>query len=418
MKRKILFIKFLVLIASVLKLSGQDAWQVQNSPIEENLVSVWFIDSLNGWIASEDGVILHTTNSGKSWQQLTVLSNFKPTKMVFINSNKGWVAGKSVGINDSICIMRTQNGGENWEAVLKYPYYWLNDIFFINDTLGWTAGWELAGSDTMSLIMHTVDGGDTWQIPQGPRILDELYSIHFRDTDYGDACGKDGVFFLTNNGGLNELSGWAMNISIPSYELDLYDIYNAGDDYGCAVGEGGVVLFTKDKWANHLKYNTPGEDTLMAVTGKPDGTGYWAAGKNGCLVGINYSIFGVTLMEDDNRITTNDLNDILAINEHYIWTVGENGTILFYGAPLTGFDNPTLSGQVSVFPNPTFDKIHIESDYRLIKQVSLLTIDGREILILTSPIPSNSIEINTSDLPEGIYLVMIANQVRKIIIRR
>ena len=229
MKRKILFIKFLLVIMAVLKVSAQEAWQFQNSPTEDKLISVWFIDSLNGWIVSEDGAVLHTTNSGKSWQQQTALSNFKPTKMVFSNNNKGWVTGKSFGNNDSICIMRTQNGGENWEPVLRYPYFWLNDIFFINDTLGWTAGWELSGEDTLSLIMHTVDGGDSWQLPQGPRILDELYSIHFRDKDYGDACGKDGVFFLTNNGGLNEISGWAMNISIPSYELDLYDIYNAAD---------------------------------------------------------------------------------------------------------------------------------------------------------------------------------------------
>ena len=410
MKPKLLLFSLLLFLSFVLKVNGQDTWQTQNSPVAANLLSVSFADSLHGWIAADNGILLSTYDGGLNWSKANRPENFIPSKIFFIDPNLGWLAGEYSNKADTGFVLRTSDGGQSWDPVFHYQYFKFNDLFFINDTMGWLTGAELSGDDRLSLIMHTVNGGDNWIMPQSPRIMDELYSIHFRDTDYGQACGKDGVFFTTNNGGRNEISGWAMSISIPSYGMDLYDIYNAADNYGCAVGEAGTVIFTKDKWSNHLKYTTTSEDTLRAVTGLQDGTGYWAVGNNGCMVGVHYSILGVSLLED-NRITTSNLNDIVAVNDHHIWAVGENGTILFYGKNPTGIQDESTDQPYRVYPNPSTEYLYIEAPAgSYIRLFNYLGVCYKEKVITV-----NDSYMNVSDLYEGVYILEINYKERHII---
>jgi photosystem II stability/assembly factor-like uncharacterized protein len=329
MKKIIALFTTLFLVLFLSNVTAQYVWQTQISPVNSNLVSVSFVDNNNGWIATQDGIILSTDDAGMNWNSINQIENITPTKIFFRNSDLGWLTGKYNGIVDSSIIYRTTNSGTTWEPMFQSSHFGLNDIFFINDTLGWTTGSELSESDTTSLIMHSIDGGDNWTMPWGPRVQNELHGIHFRDVNNGQACGQDGLFFFTNNGGLNESVGWGENIAISNYQKDLYGIFNAGPINGCAVGEGGFVLFTKDNWANHLDNYTTSEDTLLAVSGLPDGSRFWAVGKNGSVVSIRYALF-MLLISEEQRITSNDLSDICAVDDKHIWAVGENGTILFY----------------------------------------------------------------------------------------
>jgi hypothetical protein len=248
--------------------------------------------------------------------------------------------------------------------------------------------------------------------------MNELYSVHFRDINYGQACGQDGIFFTTNNGGRNELSGWAMNIAIPSYGKDLYDIFNGGDNYGCAVGEGGFVLFTKDKWANNLDYNTASGDTLLAVTGLKDGTGFWAAGKNGYVAGVQYSFLGLGVFEEDH-ITSCDLNDIITVSDHHIWAVGDNGTIMFRGMNPTGMHDNVIQKHFYVFPNPAKDNIRISyMSNDNVNDISLFSADGKSVQLKQYPGTSTEKVLDVSGLSEGFYLLKVNNEVYKITICR
>ena len=394
---------------------SQNTWQSQSSPVNTDLISICFTDTLNGWIASEDGEIIHTTDGGNNWQILKQFVNFKPSGIVFINNNLGWIAGKMSNITDTACIMHTTNGGNNWGVIYKNAACHLNDLFFINDTLGWAAGWELIGSDMVSLILYTVDGGDTWTMSKGIRIQDELFGIHFRDTESGAACGKDGIFFTTDNGGRGSVFGWAAEISIPSYGKDLYDIYNAGTMNGCAVGEGGFILFTKDGWANHYDYESASQDTLMGVTGTADGIRFWAAGRNGSIVKMVFGLIPSIVEEDP--VTSHDLNDIFAVSSNCIWAVGEEGTILFYGASLNSNNDIRFMNRFLIYPNPATDKVCIKSHEYLIRFVQLLTIDGKQLLNIAEPVPLSSIELDISDIARGIYFLKINNQIARIIIK-
>ncbi len=317
------------LLVSFAEVNAQYVWQKQFSPVNSDLVSVSFVDDLHGWIATNDGTILTTEDAGRNWHSIAQIENIEPSAIFFRNTNLGWMTGQYNSILDSTFILRTIDGGATWEPVFQKNLCRLNDVFFIDDAMGWTAGSDVLEPDTLSLIMYTIDGGETWIQCFGSRVQNELYSINFRDSNYGQACGQDGLFFGTNTGGRDLLFGWSMDVSISSYRKDLYGIFNAGTNYGCAVGEDGFVLFTKDNWSNYLNKSTTSEDTLLAVSGLSPGLSYWAAGKNGCIVNIKYALYMLFITEEA-RITSNDLNDICAVNANHIWAVGENGTILFY----------------------------------------------------------------------------------------
>ena len=329
MKKVNVFFTTICLILLPLNAFTQYVWQKQISSMNSNLISVSFVDDLNGWIVTEDGTILSTVDAGMNWDSIYHVEDVSPSKIFFSTTDLGWLTGQHRLLSDAAFIYRTTNGGVSWEPVFQGLQTYLHDIFFINDTLGWTAGSELLEGDTHSLIMHSTDGGDNWSIPFSARVQDELYAIHFRDENYGQACGHDGLFFYTNNGGLNEISGWGLSLDIPSYHKDLYGIYNAGLNNGCAVGEDGIILHTTDKWVGHLdRFSTSG-DTLMAVSGLPDGTRFWAAGKNGAIVSIRYALY-ILMIDEETRVTSENLNDICAVDDSHIWAVGENGTILNY----------------------------------------------------------------------------------------
>ncbi|MBN2612373.1 MAG: T9SS type A sorting domain-containing protein [Bacteroidales bacterium] len=410
--KKILLI--LIMVLFIIKgVYAQNSWQLQTSPVGSDLVSVWFTDSLSGWIAAEDGTVLHTVNSGKTWEVLAAIGHFTPVKIVFANHTLGWMAGTISNAGDSACVFRTQDGGANWYKVLKHSHYRINDLFFINDTLGWIAGYEISGNDTASLLLHTIDGGESWTMPKGIRIQDMLYAVHFRDMNFGEACGQDGIFLTTNNGGLGEVFGWAAEISIPSHAKDLYGIFNSGSQNGCAVGEGGFILLTKDKWANHYDYTSNSGDTLLAVAGDSSGIRYWAVGRNGCIVNIVVG-FIMNITEAD-RVTPKHLNDIMAFNSNNIWAVGENGTIIYYGL-LTENHNTIVPNNIRVYPNPSGQFLFVESPGQNISGISLFSVDGKEVMRQLFEPPVNYCQTDISALPEGVYIVTTGNYFGKFII--
>lgn len=388
MKRDVAFCSVFFLFTIFSNLSAQYFWQTQYSPVSTNLVAVTFTDINNGWIATDEGTILYTDAAGSNWHTIYQFENITPSKIFFRNANLGWMTGQYNAVTDSTIIFRTTDGGQNWEPVFRRNHCVLNDLFFVNDTLGWTAGRDSDDEGIRSLILHTTNGGNNWSMPLGPRVQDELYSIHFRDENYGQACGHDGLFFTTDNGGLSG-TGWGMNISIPAVGKDLYSIHNAGPLNGCAVGEDGLVLFTKDKWTSYIDNYTSSKDTLAAVTALPDGSQFWAAGNNGSIVSIRYALFMMMINEED-RATTNDLFDICAVDDQHIWAVGADGTILYYNdnqPPVANDDAITITQNmpemIFVLDNdsdPDNDELRIHSVMDGSHGTATLSLSGKYLL--------------------------------------
>ena len=171
MKKQISWIIVLFLCIFLSDISGQYTWQKQESTVDANLIATSFIDTLHGWIATDDGTILFTSDAGQQWNATAQLENITPTKIFFRNSQLGWLTGQYNQLIDSAIIFRTTDGGSHWDPVFHRMFYKLNDLFFIDDTMGWVAGCQLTESDTLTLMMHSTDGGDHWTIPDRKSVV-------------------------------------------------------------------------------------------------------------------------------------------------------------------------------------------------------------------------------------------------------
>lgn len=82
------------------------------------------------------------------------------TDIYFIDSNHGWIVGgmnetnTPEGKNHGI-VLSTSDGGKTWKLLSHFEDRYLWSVFFLNEQVGWAAG--LKGT-----FLKTEDGGKTW----------------------------------------------------------------------------------------------------------------------------------------------------------------------------------------------------------------------------------------------------------------
>ena len=120
------------------------------------------------------------------------------------------------------------NNGSDWRQASVPTQSMLTAVHFADEMHGWAVGHD-------SLILSTLDGGDTWQLQQFlPEDDRPLLDVHFRDAQHGIAIGAYGLFYKTTDGG----NSWEQALFVElaaeddkEYLLDLKesdpDIYRA-----------------------------------------------------------------------------------------------------------------------------------------------------------------------------------------------
>jgi photosystem II stability/assembly factor-like uncharacterized protein len=379
---------------------SQAFWSQLSSPVNEDLVSLCFVDTQHGWILSEQGTLISTDNGGVTWQT-SVLGSGTYTSVYFVDQDNGCVTG----YQDSSFIMLTTDGGANWQMSEHEKADRLNDAFFSDATHGWVVGIR----DGLNFILHTGDGGQNWGQQTGPLVQGaELYSISFRDGISGNTCGKDGAFYTTNSGG----ASWALDISIPALGVDLNGIINWGMFSGCAVGESGIALVTANKWGTYVETTTNTEQTLDAVSADITTNKMWAAGENGTIIFTPNYILGWIVQ---NTGVTEHLHDIDMIDESNGWAVGDNGTILRFGENTAVDDKFKVHGSrfnVEVFPNPTkgVSSFRFQVSGNELVRLKIYDLHGREVMQLLDaelPAAEHVVQADLSGLTEGMYIVEV-----------
>ena len=91
--------------------------------------------------------------------------------------------------------------GISWEQSKSPTQALLTTIFFIDDKEGWVGGHD-------TLILHTSDGGESWDIQYedpitGGDIPKPVLDIVFKDKNNGYAIGAYGLMLVTSDGGDN-----------------------------------------------------------------------------------------------------------------------------------------------------------------------------------------------------------------------
>jgi photosystem II stability/assembly factor-like uncharacterized protein len=376
---------------------SQGVWQIIDSPINDNLVSVCFVDEDHGWIASDQGNILITEDGGDSW----MMGNIEgiPESIHFTDTEHGCIVGRNTNAVDSTFIMMTTDGGFNWISKSHPNAVNLYDVFFIDNDIGWAVGIK----NPVGWILYTSDGGNIWNrqmMTMG--VSAYLKGVHFRDEVNGNICGEYGTFLSTNNGGVIG-NGWAINISTPTLGKDFYGIQNFNDLQGCVVGADGLVIYTIDGWYNWIEMVSGVTDTLWAVSNAPGSNHVWAVGNNGTIIHNEVYLFP---WDQQVSHTTENLNDVCMINADEGWAVGDNGTIRKYEMGLS-VENRNPINEMTLFPNPVNDILHLSfNENHTIDKIQLRSITG--IMIWETDIHFQSeLVFNCENLSPGIYFIKV-----------
>lgn len=174
--------------AAPAELLSPPRWQWQHGA--QGLHATYFVDANQGWAVGDWGLIVRTTDGGKSWQRQESGVANSLSRVQFVSASSGWTVGSQGRI------LHTTDGGQSWIAQASPVEDDLSALSFVDDQHGWIGA---AGG-----VLRTSDGGHAWTIAGG--VPDPVEDIQFFDNDEGVLiCDRDiawgGQILTSSDGG-------------------------------------------------------------------------------------------------------------------------------------------------------------------------------------------------------------------------
>jgi len=394
----------------------QDYWIQNASPTTKYLRSVFFTDSLNGWVSGDSGLIIHTTNKGLSWteQHTGLVREIK--SLCFINGSTGfalsWEFNPVPPGFYGTRILSTTNGGNNWENYL-YPdtNLFLNTIYFRDAVNGYMAGSE-------GKIYYTTNAGKSWQrtsIDSSLIFNLPVERIKFADNLTGFATGGAfdiaGMIWKSTNGGLN----WRSEIVGPEPVKDLYifdseNVFCVGGDF--EYGPSSVVSSNAGVNWTYTEFGIIG--IANSVDFRTDEEGWISLGiVDTFLLSTDYGLKWQMVPSPGGAL----IYDLQFVDNRNGWAVGNNGVILRYNSELIGINNtateiPDVLILQQNYPNPfnPFTKISYELKHSANVRLEIFNTQGKSVKVIPEEIKSSGsheFTLRADDLSSGVYFVKL-----------
>lgn len=301
---------------------AQRGWNVNRAKGTGDLISVFFTSSTEGWIAGDNGYLAFTKDGGRSWRRKILNTVADINEIYFRNDDNGYlIAGRKMFV--------TNNRGNSWrEALIVNPTEFKDgipefySIRFNSKKQGFIIGAIIDKTDEDvvigSLLLRTVDGGETWSRILVPTKV-ELIHLDFQGKSHGWIVGDMGtILATTNNGGT-----WKVQRSGTKEVLRNVDFRS--DNQGFVVGDKGTILRTVNGGRSWIKIKSRANNTLNRVDFSDDKNG-WIVGSKGTI--LRSTDRGNTWVLQNSR-TKNSLYG-LYMTKKYGWSVGKTGVIVKY----------------------------------------------------------------------------------------
>jgi photosystem II stability/assembly factor-like uncharacterized protein len=291
------------------------------------ILSGQFIDDRTGWVASDDGSLIHTSDGGKTWVVQMIQPGVNLGATFFVNNIGIFFTSKRIGwliadYRDSATILRSNTGGRTWTPVFrpKYKSSAFHNIWFLDERRGWVVGEYSDNGKSGGFILATNDAGVTWKAQyEGNGNESFLHDIRFTDAQNGWAIGDDAIL-RTIDGGKN----WRrqeLPVSSDLFGIDVIDSANVW-----IVGSAGSVFHSSDKSGTWRQLPLPaefGDPWLNSVKFVSRDRG-WIAGNNGVII---MTTDGGKNWKKDSSDLSSYLRGFLTTKDH-IFSFGNEGIIL------------------------------------------------------------------------------------------
>lgn len=214
-----------------------------------------------GWVLAQDAEPAADDAAAAPPEKPVAVAKPRPSEIMplaqrspmlgLVNTGKHLVA---VGDRGEILV---SNNGRNWAQVQTPVRSPLTAVNFIDEMNGWAVGHD-------ATILHTADGGKTWQLQEFNAELEKPYlSVLFLDANNGFAIGAYGLASKTSDGGKT----WT-DLDAPSIradELHLNDIIKLGNGNLLIAGEQGLLGLSSDNGNTWEKLTSPYEASLFGA---------------------------------------------------------------------------------------------------------------------------------------------------------
>jgi photosystem II stability/assembly factor-like uncharacterized protein len=307
-----------------------------------------------GWFTPNRNILLKTINAGASWE--TIRSDgfnegFMIQSMDFINHDAGMIFKYDNADN----FQKTIDGGNTWQTMLlETGTEDISEICLLNDTVGFVAIKSDSAQSIKSKIYKTTDFGLSWKKVYELSNFHNIYKIQFLDSVNGFACGDNGTFLSTNDGGTT----WEIQHLFPYNSLTAMWFMNLLEGY---INLNGTIHKTTNggkTWSPQIMNPV---NIVSSIQFTPSGnSGYLLAG------GMLYQ-------------TTNG------------------------GGPTT-IAIPELNSKLKIYPNPanTFIRIEYEEDLE-IYSIQLINVLGATI----KSFHPNDTQLDLFNITKGIYFIQL-----------
>ncbi len=282
-------------------------WTVQNSHIEYFIQDLFFLNSRLGWAIANDffftgTTILTTTNSGNNW----IATRYPDTTKViytvyFLDSLTGFMGGY-YGI-----VLRTTNGGNSWQDMSvdssNVSHFPINKFVFLNPQYGLACGGII---DVAGVIWFTTNFGQNWKsFPAAP---EPLYDVHWSDSLNAYAAGGDFEFggsFLRSSDRGNDwdyiptnIFGVGQSLSFRTYK-EIWIPLGFSQRYAISPDTGKT-------WIEKLVPDTSAFYDIYFA----DSLRGWAVGTNGAVYRYNSDLIGINQQQNNIPLT-------VVLNQNY-----------------------------------------------------------------------------------------------------
>lgn len=158
---------------------------------------IYFLDNLTGYLASYNGKVSKTVNSGDSWTDIKNTPGEYYSKVKFTNSNTGFVVGKN---SSEGVIYRTTDGGSTWVLIptLNSQYADYYGVDALSDSIFTIVGGRGSWDQFNGQLLFTSNGGTNWNTTYNEQ---NVYSVVMRSSSNIFASNiLSGILKSTNSG--------------------------------------------------------------------------------------------------------------------------------------------------------------------------------------------------------------------------